>query len=142
MLDACARPPEGDSTFALIRIASLLAPFLQPGELQGLWPVVEALPCATALRGPQRDWLELMKAIGRRDAGAMADASARLFANGEDATALRRRFLLAAGMLGNVAAGRTQAARALWMAQAPRALDKNPPSLMLRILAAHAGVHA
>jgi hypothetical protein len=104
-----------------------------------VWAKVETLPCAQALVGAQRDWLELMKAVGRRDAPAMAETSARLFANHEDRTALRRRYLLAAGMLGNIVAGRPNDARALWEEQAARALEKNAPSLMLRILAAHAG---
>lgn len=140
LLSSCARPPDGDSAFALMRIGGVLAPFLQPDELGPVWTKIETLPCARALVGAQRDWLELMKAVGRRDALAMAEASSRLFANHEDRTALRRRYLLAAGMLGNIAAGRPNNARALWEDQAARALEKNAPSLMLRILAAHAGV--
>ena len=140
MLANCARPPDGDAAFALMRIGGLLAPFLQPGELAPVWSKVETLPCARALVGAQRDWLELVKAVGRRDALAMAETSSHLFANHEDRTPLRRRYLLAAGMLGNIAAGRPNDARALWDDHAAQALEKNAPSLMLRILAAHAGV--
>jgi hypothetical protein len=135
MLANCARPADGDAAFALMRIGGLLAPFLQPGELGPVWSKVETLPCAQALTGAQRDWLELMKAIGRRDALGMSEYSSRLFASHEDRTALRRRYLL-----GNIAAGHPNIARELWENQAARALEGNAPSLMLRILAAHAGV--
>ena len=140
MLAHCARPSDGDAAFALMRIGGLLAPFLQPQELQALWPKVEALPCAQALAGAQRDWLVLLKAVGQRDALVMAQTSSRLFANHEDKTGLRRRYLLSAGMLGYIAAGRPMQAHALWDAQASMALENMAPSLMLRILAAHAGV--
>lgn len=57
------------------------------------------MPCAMALNGAQADWLTLVKAIGSRDGVGMAEAVSRLYANQEDRTGLRRRFLLAAGML-------------------------------------------
>jgi spermidine synthase len=139
ILENCRRPPDGDDVFALVRIGASLAPFLQPAELEPLWPKIEAMPCAAALGGVQRDWLQLAKAVGRRDALSMAEMSTRLLANGEDRSPLRRRYLLAAGMLGDVAAGQYEAARTLWRRLAPLVFDKDPPSLMLRILAAHAG---
>ena len=140
MLAACARPPDGDMAFAFLRIGGLLAAFLRPEEMQRLWPRVESLPCARVLYDVQADWLELVKAIGTRDAPAMAETSLRLFANRQDRTPLRRRFLLAAGMLGNIADGKPAGARTLWERHAADALQNSSPSLMLRILAAHAGV--
>jgi len=140
MLANCQRPPDGDFAFALLRIGTSLAPFLHPAELEPLWSRIEALPCATALDARQRDWLGLVEAVGRRDGAAMAVLSARLFEHHEDKTSLRRRFLLGAGMLGNIAAEHRDAARTLWERHAAEAFGSNPPSLMMRILAAHAGV--
>lgn len=142
MLASCRQPPGGDAVFAVMRIGTSLAPFLQPDEVDALWPRLEALPCASMLTSGQRQWLSLLRAVGHRDAAGMADASAALFAQHEDSTALRERFLLGAGMLGNIAAGHPQAAQALWERHAPTLFEHTPPTLMMRILAAHAHARA
>jgi len=36
-----------------------------------MWSRIEAMPCAVALNGVQHDWLDLVKAVGRRDALTM-----------------------------------------------------------------------
>jgi spermidine synthase len=140
ILANCRQPPGGDSVFALMRIGTSLAPFLRPEELAPLWPKIEAMPCVSVLASGQRQWLELVRAIGRRDAIAMADTTASLFAQNEDSTSLRRRFLLGAGMLGNIAAGRPEVAKELWERHAASLFNTTPPTLMMRILAAHADV--
>jgi hypothetical protein len=140
ILANCRRPPDGDGAFAFLHLTSSLTPFLQPAELAQLWARLDHLPCAAGLEGPQQDWSVLEKAVGRRDAAAMADAAGRLLAHHEDRTPLRLRFLLQAGMLGNVAAGRYDQARALWQQYAARAFAQGPPPLSMRLLAAHAGV--
>ena len=142
ILANCRQPPGGDSVFALMRIGTSLAPFLRPEELAPLWPKIEAMPCVSVLAAGQRQWLELVRAVGRRDAIAMANTTASLFAQNEDSTSLRRRFLLGAGMLGNIAAGRPEVAASLWEHHAASVFNTTPPTLMMRILAAHAGVPA
>jgi len=142
ILANCRQPPGGDSVFALMRIGTSLAPFLRPEELAPLWPKIEAMPCVSVLAAGRRDWLELVRAVGRRDAIGMANTTASLFAQNEDSTSLRRRFLLGAGMLGNVAAGRPEVAANLWEHHAASLFNTTPPTLMMRILAAHAGVSA
>ncbi|HMA09530.1 MAG TPA: fused MFS/spermidine synthase, partial [Ramlibacter sp.] len=114
ILANCAQPPGGDPVFALMRIGTSLAPFLRPEELTPLWPKIEAMPCVTVLTSGQRRWLDLLRAVGRRDALGMANTTEALFGLHEDSTPLRRRFLLGAGMLGNIAAGRPEVARNLW----------------------------
>ncbi|HMA07022.1 MAG TPA: hypothetical protein VKP68_04140, partial [Ramlibacter sp.] len=140
ILANCAQPPGGDPVFALMRIGTSLAPFLRPEELTPLWPKIEAMPCVAALTSGQRNWLDLLRAVGRRDASGMASTTDSLFGLHEDSTSLRRRFLLGAGMLGNIAAGRPEVARNLWERYAASLFDTTPPTLMMRILAAHAGV--
>ena len=142
ILANCRQPPGGDSVFALMRIGTSLAPFLRPEELAPLWPKIEAMPCVSALGPGQRQWLELVRAVGRRDAIAMANSTASLFAQKEDSTSLRRRFLLGAGMLGNVSAGRPEVARDLWERHAASLFSATPATLMMRVLAAHASVSA
>src|SRR6185295_5848338 len=55
-----------------LRVAALVNPHLAPNDAVAIWARAQASPCYSSLRGLQRDWLALLRAVAARDAGPMA----------------------------------------------------------------------
>ena len=140
LLARCRQPPRDDPVAALFDLGQKVVPYLHPAEDAALWRELADSACVGGLAEKQRDWLAVIQAVGRRDAGEMADAARRLLAAGGDRTPAERRYLCAVGMLGSIASGRPEQARALWEDAGEAAYRDEWPSLFIRLLAAHAGV--
>jgi spermidine synthase len=119
---------------ALLDIAQAMVPELSPAELEAIWRQLETGPCAARLTARDRAWIAFVRACGERDPRRMHAAARELLAN---ETALRpasTRYLLAAGMLGAIAAGESAAARVLWNTYKDRL--ESAEDLLLRTLIA------
>jgi hypothetical protein len=95
------------------------------------------MPCFADLTESDRDWANLVLAVGQRDASGMALFSQRLLAAQRDLSPARRKYLLATGLLGLVASGRKPMARDLWDQHGPFSFPAEVP-LLYRLLLAHA----
>ena len=124
-----------DRSDALYALGWHVAGHLRPAELTAVWAGVEALPCGSTLTSGNRDWLALFRAIGSRNPREMSAAADRLLASGAAAPD-RRAYVVAAGMLGHLAAGEPAAARSLWQRSQP--VEVREQSFVLSLLAAHA----
>jgi hypothetical protein len=84
----------------------------------------------------ERQWIELMKAVGKRAAPEMVRLAEALLAKPSDLPAGHRQYLLAAAMAGHIAQGKRAEAVALWT-RYPKEADY-AEDIGLRLLYAHA----
>jgi hypothetical protein len=87
---------------------------LSAAEAGALWDRIQGSPCSARLRPEERQWIDMMSAVGRRDAPRMAQLAEALLAKPSDLPAGHRQYLIAAGMTGYLAEGKRADARALW----------------------------
>jgi len=134
---ACAGAGEAErwlgSAFA---VAGAAFPHLAAPDADGVWQHWRTSDCHSRLAPAGLEWLELLRAVGRRDPAGMAVRAQQLLVGVGAAHDERQRYLLGAGMLGALALGRAETAWELWTAHAPAAPGDDPPDLALRLLAA------
>lgn len=138
LLRLCATPPPADRVAVLFRIATDVVPFLKPEELEGMWSALDLWPCGKELLPEETTWLELFRAVGRRDSPAIVLKSTGLLARESLMTPGRRKYLLAAAMLGYESMGNPSQASELWRQYGKSTLGSARPPLIFRLLAAHA----
>jgi spermidine synthase len=64
---------------AVHAIASKTTPFLPPAERVPLWNALRGSPCVTGLSPPEREWLQLIDALGRGEATAAVEHGLAMF---------------------------------------------------------------
>src|SRR5439155_1662980 len=99
---------------SLVRVLEAMVADLTPGDLDAVWWALVSTGCPRRFSAQDRAWVALLQAIGRRDGARMAAAARQLFAAEPQAGLPSQRYLVAAGMLGSIAAGRPADARELW----------------------------
>jgi spermidine synthase len=135
----CRNPRELDVWLhSLLRVARLVNPLLPAAEAQSLWGAAAGAGCVRSLRGFQRQWLALFRAVGARDGAAMAELGAALLTSAPELHAEAREYLLLAGMTGAIASQRRELARRLWDEQQPQ-LSRLLAQPAFRLLRCHAG---
>jgi len=92
--------------------------------------------CSAQMSATQKNWYQLYQAVGARDAAAMAQLATKLLTDKELRAPQRNEYLLMSGMLGNLATGNTQAARALWQEHAHRIPSYRTVPAKLQLLVA------
>jgi len=133
----CRNPERSDIWFhSLYQLARTLNPMLSPNEAKTLWERIERGPCSSHLTPEERQWIDLMKAVGNRSAPDMARLAEVLLAKPSDLPAGHRQYLMAAGMAGYLAQGKRAEASALWN-RYPKDADRTG-DVGLRLLYAHA----
>jgi predicted membrane-bound spermidine synthase len=133
----CRNPERSDIWFhSLYQLARTLNPMLSPNEAKTLWERIERGPCSSRLAPEERQWIDLMKAVGNRSAPDMARLAEALLAKPSDLPAGHRQYLMAAGMAGYLAQGKRAEASALWN-RYPKDADRTG-DVGLRLLYAHA----
>ena len=118
----------------LFLLAQNVVPYLQPAELTTVWTHLERQPCLSTPSPRERAWIDLLKAVGARDALRMAKRAEKLL-EAEDELRERRHYLLAVAMLGRVAVGEPTVAYRLWT-EYGREVGRGPFSLLIEVLAA------
>ncbi len=121
---------------SLYQLARTFNPMLPADEAGALWERLDRSACASRIGGDERQWMDLMKAVGRRDAPEMAQLAEALLAKTSDLPTGHRQYLLAAGMTGYLAQGKRAEAAALWN-RYPKDAD-GTKDIGLRLLYAHA----
>jgi len=108
--------PQGDPNRRVyfFNAAMRTFPHLHPSEAAPIWRRLESGPGCRTLSPVERDYVTLFKAIGERDAASMKAAATRLLETERDITPARKRYVLAAALLGNVADGTPEEAARLW----------------------------
>ena len=121
---------------SLYQLARTFNPMLPADAAGTLWERLDRSACASGIGGDERQWMDLMKAVGRRDAPQMAQLAEALLAKPSDLPAGHRQYLMAAGMTGYLAQGKRAEAAALWN-RYPKDVDATN-DIGLRLLYAHA----
>jgi hypothetical protein len=135
----CWNPSGHDAWLhSLFQVAIVVNPFLAPEESGAIWRRFETADCYSTLPGQYKLWIALFKAVGARDAGAMASLAEQLFALPSDLPAESRRYLLTAAMTGFIAQSKPGEALRVWERYSPRISGDDRGQLMLRLLYAKA----
>jgi spermidine synthase len=133
----CRNPEGSDIWFhSLYQLAHTLNPMLSPNDAKAVWERIERGPCSSRVAPDERQWIDLMKAVGNRSAPDMARLAEALLAKPSDLPAGHRQYLMAAGMAGYLAQGKRAEASALWN-RYPKDVDRTD-DVGLRLLYAHA----
>jgi predicted membrane-bound spermidine synthase len=133
----CRDPERSDIWFhSLYQLARTLNPMLSTQEAGAVWERIEHGACSSQVAPDERQWIDLMKAVGNRAAPDMARLAVALLAKPSDLPTGHRQYLMAAGMAGYLAQGKRAEAGALW-SRYPKDVDKTE-DVGLRLLYAHA----
>jgi spermidine synthase len=136
----CRQPRDLDVWLhSALRVARALNPYLAPDDAGAVWMRIAASPCYAWLQEFQRSWLELHRAVARRDAGRMAELGTLLLETQTDLRSEAREFLLMAAMTGHIAAGGRARAEELWRAYAGVLSPAAAASPAFRLLRCQAG---
>ncbi len=122
-----------DGTFYVI--AECILPYSSPHELSFFWKRAESSSCWSRISPTQQDFIRLLKAVDDRDGLMMAKTARKLFDEMPAVHPVLKKYLLAAGMLGDLSRGRTEDARSFALRADPG--RQETPSLLLRLLLAH-----
>jgi len=135
LVDACDNAASKDLWIgSLLELEAFVVPLLGPDELEPIWARMQEAKCFSRLTGEQKQWLALVRAIGRRDPLAMAINSQQLLEAGIAANDSQRLSLaIRAGMLGNILTGQPALARGLWVRYGSKVLPKDD-SLDVRLM--------
>jgi len=98
---------------SLLLVAEAMLAELAPRDLETIWTAVRG--CDRSLSARDREWLEVLEAIGRRDGRETAAASRAVLAAEPRLDPASRRFLVTAGMLGSLPQCNVTDARDLWL---------------------------
>ncbi len=143
-VDACDNAnSKGRWIDSLIELAGVLTPYLSAEELEPIWTRLEARKCSGRLARDQRQWLALVRAVGRRDAQAMAELSRGVLADGlAEGHPNRVGYAVKVGMLGHLAHGRPGQTFDIWAKYGARQFPMSGPPLDVRVMLALAGPDA
>jgi spermidine synthase len=125
-----------------LRVAALVNPHLAPNDAVAIWARAQASPCYASLRGLQRDWLTLLRAVAARDAGRMASIAEGLLGAEVSLSTEAREYLLSAAMSGRLAAHEPAQALRLWREHSARVRASSPAFRLLRCHAERASCAA
>jgi len=115
----------------------IIFPFLSPEESAEAWHALESKNCASSFTASEKDWISLFKAVGQRNANAMAHSSAVLIERGGDTNPVRMKYLVAANMLGNLVCGNDADAARIWSQYQTRLFGASEPSFLFQLLSAN-----
>jgi len=115
--------------------ASTMA-YLCPADCAAIWKALESGPDTQTLSPMERQYAALFQAIGRRDARGMSESARVILETEKDSTVGRFRYILAVGMIGDLAQGNEAAAARLWAQHRAVAFASGQPDLLFRYLVA------
>ncbi|MBI3595917.1 MAG: fused MFS/spermidine synthase [Nitrospirae bacterium] len=122
---------------SLFDIAKATLPYLTPSESNALWDRLSRYRCFQKLPETSKDWINLFRAIGNRDADGMVNLSTKLLAPFPNNAYTISPNLVEVAILGYIVQGMNEKALQLWLKHAPGGVSNHPPNLMMRLLLAH-----
>ena len=133
----CRNPARIDLWFhSLLQLARTMTPLLPAADATAMWNRIASPPCALRLTESQSIWLDLFRAVSRRDAPRMAALAETLLESRFSHSNAQQRYLIIAGMTAHLVAGDKDKAAAIWK-RFPKVADKTA-DFTLRLLYAHA----
>jgi hypothetical protein len=99
---------------SLFQVARTVNAVVAPSETEAIWSRFESAPCYARLEADDQAWVKLFRAVGARDAPAMAAHADALLAGGSELSNSQKAFLLRASLAGNILAGKLDRAQAAW----------------------------
>ncbi len=136
LLEDCSTTAKAEQLFRqVMSISDKLVPYLPPNDLASIWQKVSQSGCLAPLTARERQWFELIRAVSRRDIYAMATLSTRLLETAEgNSPGDKRDYLVAAAMLGYLAQGAPERAKAVWNDHGQDLFRQKLPGLHLQYL--------
>ena len=128
-------PPNVAATFwdQVVSVAGFVNPSLPPERAEALWTALERTRCTAQLPEKDRAWIELFKAVGRRDAPRMAQEARRML-EANDLSEVQRDYLYNVALAGLIADRRYAEASAM-LDQARAKLDEDDFSQAWMVMA-------
>lgn len=123
---------------AQLRTIAFLVPYLSPEQLEQLFQRINTPSCVRHYSSSQRDFVSLLKAVGKQDPAHMARYAENLLKDPKAVDADLLKYALSAGMLGSLSSGKIQDAQLLWKTYGPRLTNENRHTPMIRFLVSHA----
>jgi hypothetical protein len=124
---------------SLFHVARIANPVLEPADADAIWSRFERAPCYKRLAAEDRQWLQVFRAAGAREAPAMARHADEILADGKQLSASHKQYLLAASLTGNILTGQFDRAQSAWDKYSADA-SRSGLSLDLRLLYAYLAV--
>jgi spermidine synthase len=121
---------------SLFQVARAINPLLDPADADAIWSRFERAPCYERHAPSDQAWVQLFRAVGRRDAAAMAQQADALLAANQPLSSRGRHYLLTASLAGNILSGALDRAQSAWDRHSTEAA-RAELGLDLRILHAH-----
>ena len=103
-----------DIVFVMHDIMLNTLPFLNVDKAESLVDSIAATSCAVYDTGQASAWIELYRAVARRDGPAMSIAASVLLSEEANTDEVFHEYLVDAAMLGDIVAGNGQAALEIW----------------------------
>jgi hypothetical protein len=121
---------------AIRSISDDTAPYLNPGELEGIWNKVSSSACYREVTGEQRAWADLLAAIAQRNAPDIVRLGHELLGSDSSKPDEDLAYLTTVTAVAHVRMGQTDQARSLLQAQWHRFNHTGKFDLALRELSA------
>ena len=118
-----------------------MVPYLRPQELEAVWAKLDTGPGATSLPPLECAWVDVFKALGRRDPRALANGVQTVLQTPQRLPKEVLKFLVASGMAANLAMGDRPAANRLWVTGKTLLFSESEPDLLFSLLAAESLAH-
>jgi spermidine synthase len=131
---------QDDRFISLFNTAVKMTAHLTPRELAAIWKKLESGGCARSLSPPERNWIALFKAIGKRDAAGMVRAAEIVLEKGQTMPQAMTKYGVASGMLGFLMQGDRAGSLRLWSTYRPEIVGAGEPDLLLRLLVAESTI--
>lgn len=136
LLSRCESASASERYQVIQQFAVAIGPFLRPSKVREIWDGLQTWRCVAELPPHEHNWLALARAVGDRNAEAMAHSGTTLL-QAKSGSTESRRYALTAAMLGNLAIDRRDAAASLWNGYGLE-LYRDTPDIVARLLLAHA----
>ena len=133
-LEGCGTPPFP----SLARVLQRSLADLSVDEADAIFRSLHSSRCAFSLNPLERDWLDLLHAVGRRDPAGMIAGARRVLVEPRALSAPAVRYAVAAGMLGALAQGDVAGASEVWTRYGSSIAVAD--DLLLRTLVARTGI--
>jgi hypothetical protein len=117
-------------------LALQIVPFLGTADLQRIWTTLESGRCLREFSHEDRQWLELLKAVGRREGKAMAEASSALLEQQPGLPNGPMSYAVAVGMAGNLMQGKKGESAAIGNDRKHALYGTGRPPVFFRLLTA------
>jgi hypothetical protein len=135
----CRALPREYRMDVLFDTSLIIFPFLSPEESATGWHALESKNCVSSFTDTEKEWIALFKAVGQRNADAMAHYSAVLIERGGETNPVRLKYLVAANMLGNLVRGNNGEAVRIWSKYQTSLFGTSKPSFLFQLLSANSG---